>query len=156
MRDDALSFFLFWLENSFPFFSYGFWQKHVFCLLFLTVILAMRCMLALQVIQQLGPFISSVQLWMEVLLHATLAVRFVLAEGILVFLILYFILCQSSGSVQWRKQNLLRAFSSVTSNNYSWLATKFPRCTLLYNPDFLIHCKFTTLCCQLSLFSYLH
>lgn len=54
-------------------------------------------------------------------------------------------LCQSVDSVKWRKQNLLRAFSSITSNNHSWLVTEFPRCPLLYSPDFLARCKSTTL-----------
>lgn len=64
-------------------------------------------------------------------------------------------LCQSSDGVQWRKQNLPRALSSVTSNNHSWLVTKFSSCNTPYNPDFLIHYKFKMLyeLCQLALFS---
>lgn len=63
-------------------------------------------------------------------------------------------LCQPLASVKWRTQNLWRAFSSITSNNHSWLVAKFPRCTLLYNPDVPAHCKSPTLYqhCQLSLF----
>ena len=55
------------------------------------MLLAKGCTQALQVMKQLGPLISSIQLWWEVQLCAILAVHFILAEGILAFLILYFI-----------------------------------------------------------------
>lgn len=39
-------------------------------------------------------------------------------------------------SVYNGQNKFIKSFGSVTNNSHSWLAAKFPRCTMLYNPTF--------------------
>lgn len=108
--------------------------------------------------QQLGPPISSIQLQMEGQLYAILAVHFILTEDILAFLIRYFLSLPIIRECAIDETKFIEAFSSVTSNNHSWLVTKVPSapCYITLVFQFIVNSQHYTNSANWTCFQYLH